>query len=125
MCVILHLLVGKGSHVNFHVYICYLISDQLIVAATHKSRDKMAVNLQRKNAMKRLATDLHELELQPVENVSAAPLEENMLEWHCNFKHEDIIYHLILFLTDKYPYESPSAEFVPVGFRYEAFILNK
>ena len=81
----------------------------------------MAVNTQRKNAMKRLATDLHELELQPVENVSAAPLEENMLEWHCNFKHDEIIYHLILYLTDKYPYESPSAEFVPVGFRYDPF----
>ena len=77
----------------------------------------MAVNQQRKNAMKRLAQDLQELQKQPVENVSATPLDENMLEWHCNFKNDDIIYHLILFLTDKYPYESPSAEFVPAGFR--------
>ena len=80
----------------------------------------MAVNQQRKNAMKRLAQDLQELQKQPVENVSASPLDENMLEWHCNFKNDDIIYHLILFLTDKYPYESPSAEFVPVGFRYSS-----
>ena len=78
----------------------------------------MAVNLQRKAAMKRLAQDLHELQQQPVDNVSAAPLEENMLEWHCNFKHDNIIYHLVLYLPEKYPYESPSAEFVPVGFRY-------
>lgn len=77
----------------------------------------MAVNLQRKAAMKRLAQDLQELEQQPVENVSASPLEENMLEWHCNFQHDEMIYHLILFLPEKYPYESPSAEFVPAGFR--------
>ncbi|WAQ93483.1 UB2J1-like protein [Mya arenaria] len=80
----------------------------------------MAVNLQRKAAMKRLAMDQHELEQQPVENVSAAPLDENMLEWHCNFRLDDIIYHLILYLPNKYPYESPSAEFVPVGFRYNS-----
>ena len=38
----------------------------------------MAVNQQRKNAMKRLAQDLQELQKQPVENVSATPLDENM-----------------------------------------------
>ncbi|KAL4226827.1 hypothetical protein ACF0H5_014805 [Mactra antiquata] len=80
----------------------------------------MAVSQQQKSAMKRLALDLKELQEQPVENVSAAPLDENMFEWHCNFKHDDIIYHLILYLPKKYPYESPSAEFVPVGFRYNS-----
>ncbi|KAH3873657.1 uncharacterized protein LOC127869059 [Dreissena polymorpha] len=80
----------------------------------------MAVDNVRKNAMKRLAQDLKELEQQPEENVSAAPLEENMFEWHCNFRHDDIIYHLILYLPNKYPYESPSAEFVPAGFRYNS-----
>lgn len=80
----------------------------------------MATNPQQKAAMKRLANDLKELQEQPVENVSAAPLDENMFEWHCNFKHDEIIYHLILFLPTKYPYESPSAEFVPAGFRYNS-----
>ena len=78
----------------------------------------MAMSSKQKGAMKRLANDLKELQEQPVENVSAAPLDENMFEWHCNFKHDDIIYHLILYLPKQYPYESPSAEFVPVGFRY-------
>jgi ubiquitin-protein ligase len=54
------------------------------------------------------------------DNVSAAPLDENVFEWHCNFKHDEIIYHLLLLFTDKYPYEGPSAEFVPVGFQYNS-----
>ena len=73
---------------------------------------------ERKRAMKRLMFDQEELRLNPVENVSAAPKDENMFEWHCNFRHDDIIYHMILFLPKNYPYESPSAEFVPSGFRY-------
>ncbi|XP_061186101.1 uncharacterized protein LOC133194137 [Saccostrea echinata] len=80
----------------------------------------MAVNQQRKRAMKRLMQDYEELQREPVENVSAMPLDANVFEWHCNFKHDDIIYHLILFFTEKYPYDSPSAEFVPVGFRYNS-----
>lgn len=80
----------------------------------------MSVNQQQKRAMKRLMQDYDEIQREPVENVSAAPLEENVFEWHCNFKHDDIIYHLLLLFTDKYPYESPSAEFVPVGFQYNS-----
>ncbi|XP_069110768.1 uncharacterized protein [Argopecten irradians] len=78
----------------------------------------MSKNQQTKRAIKRLMQDLAELEREPVENVSARPLESNMLEWHCNFKHDEIIYHLLLFFPENYPYESPSAEFVPVGFQY-------
>ncbi|CAG2184995.1 unnamed protein product [Mytilus edulis] len=70
--------------------------------------------------MKRLMQDYDEIQREPVENVSAAPLDENVFEWHCNFKHDDIIYHLLLLFTDNYPYESPSAEFVPVGFQYNS-----
>lgn len=80
----------------------------------------MAVNQQRKRAMKRLMQDYEELQREPVENVSAMPLDSNVFEWHCNFKHDDIIYHLLLFFTEKYPYESPSAEFVPAGFSYNS-----
>lgn len=80
----------------------------------------MAVNQQKKRAMRRLMLDLEELRREPVANVSAAPLDENMFEWHCNFKCEDTIYHLILYLPEDYPYNSPSAEFVPVGFRYNS-----
>lgn len=68
--------------------------------------------------MKRLMLDLQELEKSPVENVSAAPLDSNMLEWHCNFLCNGVLYHLILFFPQNYPYKSPSAEFVPPGFSY-------
>lgn len=80
----------------------------------------MSVNQQRKRAMKRLMMDAEEINNEPVENVSAAPLDENVFEWHCNFKHDDIIYHLLLYFPENYPYESPSAEFVPVGFQYNS-----
>ncbi|XP_013417180.1 uncharacterized protein LOC106178514 [Lingula anatina] len=73
---------------------------------------------QRKRAMKRLLQDLEELKKSPVANVSAAPLDSDMFEWHCNFKLDDNVYHLILFFPENYPYRSPSAEFVPHGFQY-------
>ena len=78
----------------------------------------MAVNQQRKKAMKRLAFDQQELLRSPVDGVSAAPLDENMLEWHCNFEFDSVIYHVILFFPENYPYKSPSAEFVPAGFQF-------
>ena len=64
--------------------------------------------------------DQEELRLEPVANVSAAPLDEDMFEWHCNIRQDDIIFHLILFFPKDYPYSSPSAEFVPVGFAYNS-----
>ncbi len=69
-------------------------------------------------AVKRLMQDLAELQQSPVPAVSAAPLDDNMLEWHCNFLFDDTVYHLILFFPARYPYVSPSAEFVPKGFRF-------
>ena len=68
--------------------------------------------------MKRLAFDQQELLRSPVDGVSAAPLDENMLEWHCNFEFDSVIYHVILFFPENYPYKSPSAEFVPAGFQF-------
>ncbi|CAL1537315.1 unnamed protein product [Lymnaea stagnalis] len=75
-------------------------------------------NEARKNAIKRLMFDQEELTQSPVGNVSASPLDDDMFEWHCNIKQDDIIYHLILFFPQNYPYSSPSAEFVPTGFNY-------
>ncbi|GFO50509.1 ubiquitin-conjugating enzyme e2 6 [Plakobranchus ocellatus] len=77
-------------------------------------------NANQKQAIKRLMFDQEELRLEPVANVSAAPLDEDMFEWHCNIKQDDIIFHLILFFPKDYPYSSPSAEFVPVGFSYNS-----
>lgn len=77
-------------------------------------------NANQKQAIKRLMFDQEELRLEPVANVSAAPLDEDMFEWHCNIQQDDIIFHLILFFPKDYPYSSPSAEFVPVGFSYNS-----
>ena len=82
------------------------------------SDNMAAANPQRKAAMKRLMFDQEELQQAPVANVSAAPLDDNMFEWHCNFNHDDTIYHLILFFPENYPYKSPSAEFMPPGFMF-------
>ena len=80
----------------------------------------MAVNQQRKAAIRRLMTDLEELNNSPVASVSATPLDTDIFEWHCNFNNQGIIYHLILFFPDNYPYKSPSAEFMPPGFRFNS-----
>ena len=75
-------------------------------------------NPDRKRATKRLMADLQELQSSPVENVTATPLEDNMLEWHCNIMLHGICYHLIIYFPDKYPFESPSAEICPIGFNF-------
>ena len=74
----------------------------------------------RKRAMKRLMQDLEEIRQSPVGNVSAVPLDSDIFEWHCNFQFGDAVYHLILFFPTNYPYESPSAEFVPRGYQFTA-----
>nr|KAG5687976.1 hypothetical protein BaRGS_023100 [Batillaria attramentaria] len=68
--------------------------------------------------MRRLVLDQEELRKSPVTNVSAAPLDSDMFEWHCNIQQDDVIYHLILFMPHNYPFESPSAEFLPKGFAF-------
>ncbi|KAH3758444.1 Ubiquitinconjugating enzyme subfamily protein [Pelomyxa schiedti] len=64
-------------------------------------------------AIKRLTQDLRELAENPIENVSAEPLPENIFEWHCNFAQSGGTYHLVLYFPPNYPAKSPSAEFVP------------
>ncbi|CAG5136313.1 unnamed protein product [Candidula unifasciata] len=76
------------------------------------------MSVSEKKCLKRLMRDLEELTKSPVDNVSAAPLENNMLEWHCNIRQDKIIFHLILFFSPDYPSKSPSAEFVPRGYSY-------
>ena len=36
------------------------------------------------NAVKRLMRDLGEVKRCPIHNISALPLEDNIMEWHCN-----------------------------------------
>ncbi|XP_005099843.1 uncharacterized protein LOC101857575 [Aplysia californica] len=74
--------------------------------------------IHQRDALKRLMFDLKELQKNPVPNVAATPLEDNMFEWHCNIRQDDIILHMILFFPDNYPYTAPNAEFMPVGYSY-------
>lgn len=75
-----------------------------------------------KAATKRLLSDMKELEENPIEGVSASPLQDNIFEWHCNLSwtvkdtKEVAIFHVILFFPDNYPAVSPSAEFLPPAF---------
>jgi ubiquitin-protein ligase/predicted RNA-binding protein with RPS1 domain len=67
------------------------------------------------NAIKRLMRDLLEVKRCPIHNISALPLEDNMLEWHCNLggpagtSYADCIFHLILTFPHNYPRKPPSA----------------
>src|SRR5690349_3520421 len=45
----------------------------------------MQLDQQARGAYKRLVNDLKEVTNQPVMGVSAAPLEKDFFEWHCNF----------------------------------------
>lgn len=71
-----------------------------------------------KRVMKRMMMDLEVMRKNPIPNISAEPLENNFLEWHCNFVYNENVYHIILFFPENYPYVSPSAEFMPMGYRF-------
>lgn len=78
-----------------------------------------------KKALKRLEKDQHELLESPLPNVSAAPLEDNFLEWHCNIRYDDHLFHLILFFPKEYPCIPPRLEVVPPGFAMENVVVRK
>lgn len=91
---------------------------------------------QQTSAMRRLLQDLREIQENPIMNVSAAPLEDNMFEWHCNFQGTEgtewagAVFHVVLYFPPDYPAKSPSAEFVPYfRFRYNTYfaicVVNK
>lgn len=64
-------------------------------------------------AQRRLTRDLQELADRSWElpTVSALPLEDNILEWHCNIvgvgDHEGIVLHLKLLFPETYPHQPP------------------
>lgn len=72
-------------------------------------------------AIKRLARDLRELRKDPLIGANAAPLEDNMMVWHCTTlgpqgtPYEDIPLHWILEFTNQYPVVAPKA-FFPITF---------
>lgn len=72
-----------------------------------------------KKTLKRIEKDLQQFTTSPLPNMSATPLESNMLEWHCNIRHHTSgdIYHLVLFLPKDYPCSAPRLEVWPRGFQ--------
>ena len=62
--------------------------------------------MKRKYAIKRLRSDLNELKIHPLNNLSAEPLDNNFLEWHCNISApDDTCYHVILYFPEDYPFK--------------------
>ena len=77
-------------------------------------------NPKQKLAIKRLMSDLAEIQSSPINSISAAPLDNDMFEWHCNIICNNEICHLALFFDENHPFKSPSAEFLPKGQRFIA-----
>jgi len=72
-----------------------------------------------KLAVKRLKSDWLELSKHPLRNCSAQPLEQNIMEWHVNFRSEqapmkNVIFHILLKFKEDYP-SSPPAVYLPTG----------
>jgi len=71
------------------------------------SRRKMS------NAKQRLMKEAQELAVNPVENCNAAPLEDNIMEWHANIStplYEGVCFHFIIKFTEKYPKVAPKVK---------------
>eukprot|EP01111_Echinosteliopsis_oligospora_P010121 TRINITY_DN3093_c2_g1_i1.p1 TRINITY_DN3093_c2_g1~~TRINITY_DN3093_c2_g1_i1.p1 ORF type:complete len:1039 (-),score=350.13 TRINITY_DN3093_c2_g1_i1:7-3123(-) len=69
-----------------------------------------------KYAIQRLTRDLKEVQRSPVYNVSALPLENNMLEWHVNLSgplgtpYQGVIFHMIMTFPPSYPRKPPTVK---------------
>eukprot|EP00897_Mesotaenium_endlicherianum_P008297 jgi/Mesen1/7496/ME000039S06704 len=64
-------------------------------------------------AARRLQRDLKEVQAEPLPCVTAAPLENDLSQWHCNLKPDDgsykgITFHVVLQFPRTYPMEPPS-----------------
>jgi len=62
----------------------------------------------------RLLRDLRVLREDPLPDVAAEPLEEDLFKWHANFKLQGEYLHFEIFVPDNYPAEAP-AVFFPTG----------
>ena len=77
--------------------------------------------MNRKNpAIKRILADVKELDRHPSSRYHAAPLEENMFEWHFTIRgpsetpFESGIYHGRILLPSDYPFKPPNIVFLTV-----------
>jgi len=65
------------------------------------------------NAKQRLMKEAQELAITPVENCNAAPLEDNIFEWHANIStplYEGVCFHFIINFTEEYPKVAPKVK---------------
>jgi len=62
------------------------------------------------NAKQRLMKEAADLLVNPIENCNAAPLEDNIFEWHANIStpnYEGICFHFIIEFPESYPKKAP------------------
>lgn len=75
----------------------------------------------RNPAIKRILADVKELQKHPSNRYHAAPLEENMFEWHFTIRgppdtpFEGGIYHGRILLPSEYPFKPPNIVFLTVN----------
>ena len=76
-------------------------------------------------SVKRILADVRELQKHPSSRYSAAPLEENMFEWHFTIRgpagsdFEGGIYHGRILLPAEYPMKPPNIIFMNKNGRFE------
>ena len=67
----------------------------------------------RSQASRRLLRDLADCQRDPLPTINAAPLDANIMEWHCNLTappgsvYAGIVLHLVLEFPDDYPLSPP------------------
>ena len=79
----------------------------------------------RKNpAVKRILADVRELQTHPSSRYFAAPLEDNMFEWHFTIRgpadsaFADGVYHGRILLPTDYPFKPPNIVFLTVSVKF-------
>lgn len=63
-------------------------------------------------AIRRLLADLREVQENPLPNICALPVNDNLFEWHGNMQdpssdYKDAIFHFIMYFTPNYPVRPP------------------
>lgn len=76
-------------------------------------------------SLRRIQADVRELSLDPSDRYHAAPLEEDMFEWHFTIRGSDTtdfeggIYHGRILLPPEYPFKPPNIVFLTPSGRFE------
>ena len=79
---------------------------------TSAPKHPMAMSLQKSVTLRRLRADWQELQEHPLRGIAAAPLAENLQEWHANLTPEHghyagLLLHVVLTFPDNYPTDPP------------------